>query len=152
MRNCMSVTESVIRGNFLQSRLPVQCSPGCVNTGNKPRMHSTTLQMKILLHAFIGPSCFQAQRMLFYTTFWACAVQQHSDICQTQATPILFGRLGLSHGCVWEEFIPSSLGLFSFQFVKNSWCLQHRRYFVPQIKVSWKIINQLFSKGLFAHY
>lgn len=152
MRNCVSVTESVIRGNFLQSRLLVQCSPGCVNTGNKPRMNSTTLQMKILLHAFIGPLCFQVQRMLFCTTSWACAVQQHSDICQTQATPnLLLENLG-SNMVVFEKFVPSSLGLFSFQFVKNSWCLQHRRYFVPQIKVSWKIINQLFSKGLFAHY
>lgn len=147
MRNRVSVTESVIRGNFLQSRLLVQCSPGCVNTGNKPRMNSTALRMKILLHAFIGPSCFQAQRMLFYPTFWACAVQQHSDICQTQATPNCLWKT-----CVWEEFVPSSLGLFSFQFVKNSWCLQHRRCFVPQIKISWKIINQLFNKSLFAHY
>lgn len=87
VRKSVSVSESVIRGNFLQSRLLVQCPPGCVNTGNKQRMNSTTLQMKILLHAFIGPSCFQAQRMLFYTTSWACAVQQHSEICHAQATP-----------------------------------------------------------------
>lgn len=80
----MSVMESLIRGNFLQSLLLVQCSPGCVNTGNKLRMNSTVLWMKILLHAFIRPSCFKAKSMLLYTTiFGACALQQHSDIYQT---------------------------------------------------------------------
>lgn len=65
MRYCMSVAESLIRGNFLQSLLLVQCSPGCVNTGNKLRMNSTVLRMKILLHAFIRLSCFKAKSMLF---------------------------------------------------------------------------------------
>lgn len=97
----MSVTESLIRGNFLQSLLLVQCSPGCVNTGNKLRMISTILQTKLLLHAFIRPLYFKA-KVCFY-------IQQSSKpvLCSSTATyakrrllQIQFGRLELSHGCV----------------------------------------------------
>lgn len=55
---------------------------------------------------------------------------------------IVFGRVELSHHYIWEMFAPCSLGLSASNYVKNSWCLQHRRYFVPQFWFSWKpVIN-----------
>lgn len=70
MRYRMSVTESLIRGNFFT--IPFACTvlTWLCQHGNKLRMNSTVLRMKILLHAFIRPLCFKAKSMLLYTTIF----------------------------------------------------------------------------------